>query len=54
MNQILVGKVLHHCGDCGQFRTTDDCLICDAKHNQFVLALRVSAHSGSFVQVICG
>lgn len=53
-NQILIGKVLHKCGECGRFHATEDCLACDAKHNQFVLCLRVGAHAGGFVQVICG
>lgn len=54
MNQILMGKVLHRCGECGRFHTTKDCLPCDCKFNQFVLCLRLAAHVGGFVQVSCG
>lgn len=53
-NQIFMGKVLHRCGECGRFRTTEDCLMCDCKFNQWVLGTRVAAHAGGIVQVICG
>lgn len=54
MNQIFVGKVLHRCGECGQFRVTEDCLMCDCKFNQWVLGTRVASHAGGIVQVMCG
>lgn len=54
MNQILVGKALHRCGECGRFGVGEDCLLCDCKFNQWVLATQVAAHAGGIVQVICG
>lgn len=53
-NNILIGKALHKCVGCGRFRESKECNICDSRHNQVVLCLRISAHAGVFTQIICG